>query len=121
MVYWSWYFFFSFFFSFFLKQNKKVHRIGRTARAGKDGLSISMITQYDVDLITAIESHMKVKMKAIEYVKEDDVVSILNRVRFQSGEVFCELFGVHFDVFERFSTIIWGLGVRLRVDKKTRH
>ena len=39
-----------------------------------------MITQYDVDLITAIESHMKVKMKAIEYVKEDDVVSILNRV-----------------------------------------
>jgi ATP-dependent RNA helicase DDX49/DBP8 len=57
-----------------------VHRVGRTARAGRSGLSVSMITQYDVDLITAIETHTGVKMGALEYIKEDDVLPILNRV-----------------------------------------
>jgi ATP-dependent RNA helicase DDX49/DBP8 len=57
-----------------------VHRVGRTARAGRSGLSVAMITQYDVDLITAIETHVGVKMKAIEYVQEEDVIPILNRV-----------------------------------------
>ena len=57
-----------------------VHRVGRTARAGRSGLSIAMITQYDVDLIGAIETHVGVKMQCLECVKEDDVVPILNRV-----------------------------------------
>lgn len=33
-----------------------VHRVGRTARAGRGGLSISLVTQNDVDLIHEIEA-----------------------------------------------------------------
>jgi ATP-dependent RNA helicase DDX49/DBP8 len=33
-----------------------VHRVGRTARAGRPGRAITLVTQYDVDLVHAIES-----------------------------------------------------------------
>jgi hypothetical protein len=33
-------------------------RVGRTARAGRAGWSLSFITQYDVDLVAAIEGHI---------------------------------------------------------------
>ena len=36
-----------------------IHRVGRTARKGKRGLSISIITQTDVSLIQNIEEHIK--------------------------------------------------------------
>ena len=32
-----------------------VHRVGRTARAGRAGRSLSIITQYDVELVQRIE------------------------------------------------------------------
>ncbi|GAB4820782.1 hypothetical protein N2152v2_007828 [Parachlorella kessleri] len=32
-----------------------VHRVGRTARAGREGWSLSFITQYDIDLVHKIE------------------------------------------------------------------
>jgi len=33
-----------------------VHRVGRTARAGNMGLALSFISQYDIDLVLAIEN-----------------------------------------------------------------
>ncbi|BDA51188.1 DEAD-box ATP-dependent RNA helicase 36 [Coccomyxa sp. Obi] len=33
-----------------------VHRVGRTARAGRGGWALSLVTQYDVDLVQHIES-----------------------------------------------------------------
>ena len=35
-----------------------VHRVGRTARAGKEGTSISFVTQRDVDLVHTIEEYI---------------------------------------------------------------
>jgi ATP-dependent RNA helicase DDX49/DBP8 len=32
-----------------------VHRVGRTARAGRSGWSLSFVTQHDVELVQKIE------------------------------------------------------------------
>ncbi len=38
-------------------QNSKdyIHRVGRTARAGRSGRSVTLATQYDVELFQKIE------------------------------------------------------------------
>ena len=33
-----------------------IHRVGRTARAGRSGKSITLVTQYDVELMQRVES-----------------------------------------------------------------
>ena len=47
-----------------------VHRVGRTARAGRSGKSITLVTQYDVEILQRIESHTGKKMSAFEIDKE---------------------------------------------------
>jgi len=39
-----------------------IHRVGRTARAGRAGKSITLVTQYDVELIQRIEHAIGKKM-----------------------------------------------------------
>lgn len=53
-----------------------VHRVGRTARAGRKGTSVSFVGQRDVQLVQAIEERVGREME--EYVEED--VSIEGRV-----------------------------------------
>jgi ATP-dependent RNA helicase RhlE len=43
-----------------------VHRIGRTARAGKDGIAISLLDQYDMATMQEIEKFLKVKVPRLE-------------------------------------------------------
>lgn len=33
-----------------------IHRVGRTARAGNTGRSITIVTQYDIEILQKIES-----------------------------------------------------------------
>ncbi|OSX65100.1 hypothetical protein POSPLADRAFT_1053878 [Postia placenta MAD-698-R-SB12] len=40
-----------------------IHRVGRTARAGRSGKSITLVTQYDVELIQRIETTIGKKME----------------------------------------------------------
>lgn len=39
-----------------------IHRVGRTARAGRAGRSLSIITQYDIELVQRIEHLIEKKL-----------------------------------------------------------
>lgn len=46
--------------------NSYIHRVGRTARKGKRGFAISLVSQFDVDLIMKIEEKIGVKLENME-------------------------------------------------------
>ncbi|XP_050225558.1 DEAD-box ATP-dependent RNA helicase 36 [Mercurialis annua] len=56
-----------------------VHRVGRTARAGRGGLAVSFITENDVDLIHEIEAVVGKQMEQFD-CKENDVLSDITKV-----------------------------------------
>ncbi|KAI9298235.1 DEAD-domain-containing protein [Neoconidiobolus thromboides FSU 785] len=47
-----------------------IHRVGRTARAGRAGKSLTLVTQYDVELLQRIEAVIDKKMKEFPIDKE---------------------------------------------------
>lgn len=57
-----------------------IHRVGRTARAGRNGRSITFITPNEISLIHDIESHIKTKLTESTEVIPDDVVPLLNTI-----------------------------------------
>uniref|UniRef100_A0AAZ3PMV1 RNA helicase n=1 Tax=Oncorhynchus tshawytscha TaxID=74940 RepID=A0AAZ3PMV1_ONCTS len=65
-----------------------IHRVGRTARAGRHGVSITLVTQYDIHLVHSIEGQIQAKLK--EYpVEEKEVLKILTQVNVARRE--CEI------------------------------
>ena len=48
-----------------------IHRVGRTARAGRAGKAITLVTQYDVELIQRIEAVIGKKMELWPADKEE--------------------------------------------------
>ena len=47
-----------------------VHRAGRTARAGRNGLCVSLVTQHDIDRVHAIEAYISKSMTLHEMDEE---------------------------------------------------
>ncbi|XP_059282589.1 DEAD-box ATP-dependent RNA helicase 36 [Lycium ferocissimum] len=56
-----------------------VHRVGRTARAGRGGLAVSFVTQNDVDLIHEIEAVLGKQLEKFE-CKENEVLEDITNV-----------------------------------------
>jgi len=54
-----------------------IHRVGRTARAGRSGTAITLVTQNDVERLLAIEERMNTKLAEYD-ANEDDVLKHLN-------------------------------------------
>lgn len=60
-----------------LPNNSKdyIHRVGRTARAGRSGKSITFVTQYDVEVYQRIEQALDKKLD--EFPADKDAVMLL--------------------------------------------
>ena len=64
-----------------------VHRIGRTARAGRGGLALSIICERDIEVVLNIESktsnnrfYIDKKLTEFEKLSEDKVLEIFSKV-----------------------------------------
>ncbi|XGW27006.1 hypothetical protein V3C99_007523 [Haemonchus contortus] len=57
-----------------------IHRVGRTARAGRAGLALTLVTQYDVEVYQKIEAHIGRKLTEYPCV-EKDVMLLVERTQ----------------------------------------
>eukprot|EP00112_Aurelia_sp_Birch-Aquarium-sp1_P019937 Seg503.15 transcript_id=Seg503.15/GoldUCD/mRNA.D3Y31 product="putative ATP-dependent RNA helicase DDX49" protein_id=Seg503.15/GoldUCD/D3Y31 len=63
-----------------------IHRVGRTARAGRGGKAVTLMTQYDIERIKAIEERINTKLEEFE-TNETEAVKLLKVVSVVRREV----------------------------------
>ncbi|PTB67708.1 DEAD-domain-containing protein [Trichoderma citrinoviride] len=75
-----------------LPQDSKtyIHRVGRTARAGKSGIAINIVTQYDVEIYQRIEAALGKQLDAYPTEKEE-VMAFQSRVEEAQREARIEM------------------------------
>jgi len=67
-----------------------VHRVGRTARAGRHGKAISFVTQFDVSLTQQVEAYVGKKLEE-EVVDEAEVLKGMSKVYSARREALMEM------------------------------
>ncbi|CAG8775101.1 16451_t:CDS:2, partial [Cetraspora pellucida] len=63
-----------------LNSKDYIHRVGRTARAGRSGKSITLVTQYDVEFYQRIEQVIGKQMELFPIGSKEDVLLLQERV-----------------------------------------
>ena len=53
-----------------------VHRVGRTARAGRGGSALTFVTQYDVKLVQACETYINQKLTKTELPEKEALADL---------------------------------------------
>ncbi|KAL3428064.1 ATP-dependent rRNA helicase rrp-3 [Phlyctema vagabunda] len=81
-----------------------IHRVGRTARAGKSGHAISVVTQYDVEIWLRIEAALGKKQSEYETVK-DEVMVFKSRVEEAQRHARNEMKNLHEDRGKKGATL----------------
>ncbi|KAJ9261963.1 hypothetical protein DTO212C5_8119 [Paecilomyces variotii] len=71
-----------------------IHRVGRTARAGKSGHAISLVTQYDIELWLRIEKALGKKLSEYE-AEKDEVMVLADRVAEAQRQAITEMKDLH--------------------------
>lgn len=71
-----------------------IHRVGRTARAGKSGHAISLVTQYDIELWLRIEGALGKKLDEYE-AEKDEVMVLADRVAEAQRQAITEMKDLH--------------------------
>lgn len=67
-----------------------IHRVGRTARAGRSGKSVSLVSQYDLELILRIEQVLGFKLEKDE-INKQLVLQLRDNVERCNSEVIMEM------------------------------
>ena len=73
------------------------YRVGRTARAGKKGQAVTLVTPTDVNLLKAIEEMVNTKLTEYEDVRDDDVADIHVQVNVTKREQAIKLNDMDYD------------------------
>ena len=55
-----------------------IHRVGRTARAGRQGRSVTLVTQYDVELLQRIEAAIGKRLEEFPEANDREMVMLLS-------------------------------------------
>ncbi|XP_075982298.1 putative ATP-dependent RNA helicase Dbp45A [Anticarsia gemmatalis] len=83
-----------------LEPKEYVHRVGRTARAGRSGMAISLITPYDILRLGEIEDAIKTKLTEYK-IDDDEAVKIFTTVSVTRREQEAQLDNEEFEQRKR--------------------
>ncbi|XP_044252400.1 probable ATP-dependent RNA helicase DDX49 [Tribolium madens] len=67
-----------------------IHRVGRTARAGRNGRAISLVTPYDIKLLQTIEQHINTKLTEFK-LDDSEVGKIFTQISVTKSEAYIKL------------------------------